>query len=61
MTRIIRATDRYIQGPGETGRLHNYGSRLGTEFLVVAREQTMANMRTLVEQVLGDGHEEEED
>ena len=64
MANIIGAPDRYIQGPGEIARLHEYGSRLGNEFLVVAEEQTMANMRGLVEQALGDdhgGHEEEED
>jgi glycerol dehydrogenase-like iron-containing ADH family enzyme len=64
MTTIIGAPDRYIQGPGEIGRLHEYGSRLGNESLVVAEEQTMARMRGLVEQALGDdhgGHEEGED
>jgi len=33
MTKIIGAPDRYIQGPGEIGKLHEYGSRLGNEFL----------------------------
>jgi hypothetical protein len=47
MTNIIGAPDRYIQGPGEIGRLHEYGSRLGNEFLVVAEEQTMASWRRL--------------
>ena len=61
MTKIIGDPDRHLQGPGEMGRLHEYGSRLGNEFLVVAREQTMASMRGLVEQASGDGHEEEED
>jgi glycerol dehydrogenase-like iron-containing ADH family enzyme len=64
MTNIMGAPDRYVQGPGEVDRLHEYGSRLGNEFLVMAEEQTMANMRGLVEQALGDGHaghEEEED
>jgi glycerol dehydrogenase-like iron-containing ADH family enzyme len=64
MTNIMGAPDRYIQGSGEVDRLHEYGSRLGNEFLVMAEEQTMANMRGLVEQALGDGHarhEEEED
>ena len=50
MTKIIGAPDRYIQGPGEIGKLHEYGSPLGNEFLVVTEEQTMANMRGLVEQ-----------
>jgi len=50
MANIIGAPDRYVQGPGEIGRLHEYGSRLGNEFLVVADEQTMASMRDLVEQ-----------
>lgn len=50
MARIIGAPDRYVQGPGEISRLHEYGSRLGSEFLVVAEEQTMASMQGLVEQ-----------
>jgi len=50
MTKIIGAPDRYIQGPGEIGKLHEYGSRLGNEFLVVAEEQTMVSVRGLVEQ-----------
>jgi glycerol dehydrogenase len=50
MARIIGAPDRYIQGPGEISKLHEYGSRLGNEFLVVAEEQTMASMQGLVEQ-----------
>ena len=49
MTSIIGAPDRYIQGPGEISRLHEYGSRLGSEFLVVAEEQTMATMHDAVE------------
>jgi len=63
MANIMGALDRYIQGPGEIGRLHEYGSRLGNEFLVVAEEQTIASMQGLVEQALGaghGGHEEEE-
>jgi glycerol dehydrogenase len=49
MMSIIGAPDRYIQGPGEIGRLHEYGSRLGSEFLVVAEEQTMAALHDTVE------------
>jgi glycerol dehydrogenase len=49
MMSIIGAPDRYIQGPGEISRLHEYGSRLGSEFLVVAEEQTMATMHDTVE------------
>jgi glycerol dehydrogenase-like iron-containing ADH family enzyme len=45
MAKIMGAPDQYIQGPGEVDRLHEYGSRLGNEFLVVAEEQTMANWR----------------
>jgi len=77
MTSIIGAPDRYVQGPGEIGRLHEYGSRLGNEFLVVAEEQTMAKASPrslgaiLAASVTGHlyqeegnghgGHEEEED
>ncbi|MCX6084359.1 MAG: glycerol dehydrogenase [Caldiserica bacterium] len=50
MTTIMRAPGWYIQGPGVIGRLQEYGSPLGNEFLVVAEEQTMARMRGLVEQ-----------
>lgn len=50
MANIIGAPDRYVQGPGEIGRLHEYGSRLGNEFFVVAEEQTMASVRSSVEQ-----------
>jgi len=56
MTNIMGATDRHIQRLGETLRLHEYGSRLGNEFLVVAEEQTMFATRDLVEQALGDEH-----
>ncbi|HWQ21421.1 MAG TPA: iron-containing alcohol dehydrogenase, partial [Clostridia bacterium] len=49
MMTILGGPDRYIQGPGEVGRLHEHGSRLGSEFLVVADEQTMAGMRDPVE------------
>jgi glycerol dehydrogenase-like iron-containing ADH family enzyme len=45
MANIMGAPDQYIQGPGEVDRLHEYGSRLGNEFLVVAEEQTMASWR----------------
>jgi hypothetical protein len=45
MANIMGAPDRYIQGPWEIGRLHEYGSRLGNEFLIVAEEQTMATCR----------------
>ena len=64
MTNTIEAPDRYIQGPGEIGRLHECSSQLGNEFVVVAEERTMGSMRGLVKQALGDGHaghEEEED
>jgi len=47
MTSTIGAPDRYVQEPGEIGRLHEYGSRLGNEFLVAAEEQTMASWRRL--------------
>ena len=49
MPNIIGAPDRYIQGPGEIDRLHEYGSRLGNEFLVVAEEQTMTALHDRVE------------
>jgi glycerol dehydrogenase-like iron-containing ADH family enzyme len=45
MTNIMGAPNRYIQGPGEVDRLHEYGSRLENEFLVVAEEQAMASWR----------------
>lgn len=49
MARIIGAPDQYIQGAGEIGRLQEYGSRLGNQFLVVAEDQTMAAVHELVE------------
>jgi hypothetical protein len=64
MTNTIEAPDRDIQGPEEIGRLHDSGSQLGNEFVVVAEERTMGSMRGVVKQALGyghAGHEEEED
>jgi glycerol dehydrogenase-like iron-containing ADH family enzyme len=77
MTSIIGAPDRYVQGPGEISRLHEYGSRLGNEFLVVAASAVIAKASPrslgaiLAASVTGHpyqeegnghaGHEEEED
>ncbi len=60
MANTIGAPDRYIQGPKGNNRLREFGSPLCHKFLVVAEEQAMAGMRSLVEQALGLGHKEEE-
>ena len=61
MTRIIWPPDRYVQGPGEIGGLHNDGLQWGNAFPVVANSRTLATTRGLVEQVWGIGHEEDVD
>jgi hypothetical protein len=61
MTRIIWPPDRYVQGPGEIGGLHNDGLQLGNAFPVVANSRTLARIRGLEEWALGVGHEEDED
>jgi hypothetical protein len=61
MTRITESPDRYVQGPGEIGRLHNDGLQPGNAFPVVGSSRTLATTRWLAEQALGVGHEEDED
>lgn len=61
MIRVTESPDRYVQGPGEIGRLHTDGSQLGNAFPVVAGGRTLATTRGLAEQAWGVRHEEDED
>jgi len=61
MTSITESPDRYVQGTGEIGRLHNGGLQLGNAFPMVANSRTLATTRGFAGRAWGVRHEEGED